>query len=58
MVSLPRASSRAGGSRYELDYFATYVGLEEDATTMKLYQSTTIPGLLQTPDYVSRCAGS
>jgi transcriptional regulator with XRE-family HTH domain len=37
---------------YELDYFATFVGLEEATTTIKMYQSTTIPGLLQTPDYV------
>lgn len=37
---------------YELDYFATYVGLEESATSIRQYQSTTIPGLLQTPDYV------
>jgi transcriptional regulator with XRE-family HTH domain len=37
---------------YELDYFATYVGLEESANSIKQYQSTTIPGLLQTPDYV------
>jgi transcriptional regulator with XRE-family HTH domain len=37
---------------YELDYFATYVGLEESATSIKMFQSTTIPGLLQTPDYV------
>lgn len=37
---------------YELDYFATYVGLEESATSIKQYQSTTIPGLLQTSDYV------
>lgn len=37
---------------YELDYFATYIGLEEASTTIKQYQSTTVPGLLQTPDYV------
>jgi transcriptional regulator with XRE-family HTH domain len=36
---------------YELDYFATYVGLEEDATVTKNFQSTTVPGLLQTADY-------
>ncbi len=36
---------------YELDYFATYVGLEEDATATKNFQSTTVPGLLQTADY-------
>jgi hypothetical protein len=42
---------------YELDYFATFVGLEEAATTIKMYQSTTIPGLLQTPDYVRAMSG-
>src|ERR1700733_1753907 len=42
---------------YELDYFATYVGLEEAATVIKMYQSTTIPGLLQTPDYVRAMSG-
>lgn len=36
---------------YELDYFATYVGLEEDASATKNFQSTTVPGLLQTADY-------
>ncbi|MGD0705878.1 MAG: helix-turn-helix transcriptional regulator [Trebonia sp.] len=41
---------------YELDYLATYVGLEQDATAIKQYQSTTIPGLLQTPDYVRAMA--
>jgi transcriptional regulator with XRE-family HTH domain len=42
---------------YELDYFATFVGLEEAATVIKMYQSTTIPGLLQTPDYVRAMSG-
>jgi transcriptional regulator with XRE-family HTH domain len=36
---------------YELDYFATYVGLEQAATTLCYYQSTIVPGLLQTGDY-------
>jgi transcriptional regulator with XRE-family HTH domain len=36
---------------YELDYFATYVGLEEEAIATKNFQSTTVPGLLQTADY-------
>ena len=35
---------------YELD-FATYVGLEEDAAAIRNFQSTTVPGLLQTADY-------
>jgi transcriptional regulator with XRE-family HTH domain len=41
---------------YELDNFATYVGLEEAAATIKQYQSTTIPGLLQTPEYARATA--
>ena len=41
---------------YELDHFATYVGLEEAATTIKQYQSTTMPGLLQTPEYARATA--
>jgi transcriptional regulator with XRE-family HTH domain len=37
---------------YELDYFATYVGLEQAASSLYYYQSTIIPGLLQTADYM------
>lgn len=36
---------------YELDYFATYVDLEAAAVHVKYYQSTIVPGLLQTTDY-------
>lgn len=36
---------------YELDDFATYVGLEAEAVVLKDYQSILIPGLLQTADY-------
>lgn len=36
---------------YELDYFATYVGLEQAASSLFYYQSTIVPGLLQTADY-------
>jgi transcriptional regulator with XRE-family HTH domain len=36
---------------FELDYFATFVGLEEAATATKNFQSTAVPGLLQIPDY-------
>lgn len=41
---------------YELDYFATYVGLEEAATAIRQYQSTVVPGLLQTPEYARAVA--
>lgn len=37
---------------YELGPFATYAGLEESAVTFRQYQSTTMPGLLQIPEYV------
>ena len=33
------------------DWFATYVGLEAEATAIALYQAEYIPGLLQTRDY-------
>jgi transcriptional regulator with XRE-family HTH domain len=36
---------------YDLD-FATYVGLEADATTLTEFSCTIIPGLLQTPAYI------
>jgi hypothetical protein len=36
---------------YDLDYFATYVGLEAEAVGIKYYQSAIVPGLVQTPDY-------
>jgi transcriptional regulator with XRE-family HTH domain len=36
---------------YDLDYFATYVGLEAEAAGIKYYQSAIVPGLLQTPGY-------
>jgi transcriptional regulator with XRE-family HTH domain len=41
---------------YELDSFATYVGLEQEATAIRQYQSTAIPGLLQTSDYARAMA--
>ncbi|MGD0064340.1 MAG: helix-turn-helix transcriptional regulator [Streptosporangiaceae bacterium] len=36
---------------YDLESFATYVGLEAEATELRYYQSTIVPGLLQTADY-------
>lgn len=36
---------------FELDYFGTYVGLEEEATSLSCYQSAAVPGLLQTSAY-------
>jgi transcriptional regulator with XRE-family HTH domain len=34
------------------DEFRTYLDLEQVATAIRTYQSTTVPGLLQTPEYV------
>jgi transcriptional regulator with XRE-family HTH domain len=52
LMRLAAAGKRQGWWQgYELDYFATYVGLEEDATVTRNFQSTTVPGLLQTADY-------
>ena len=34
------------------DEFRTYLDLEQDAISLRTYQSTTVPGLLQIPEYV------
>jgi len=44
------AKQQAWWQSYDLDY-ATYVGLEQAATTLSYYQSTIVPGLLQTVGY-------
>jgi len=36
---------------YDLDYFATYVDLEQAAARLSYYHTTVVPGLLQTVDY-------
>jgi transcriptional regulator with XRE-family HTH domain len=36
---------------YELDYFATYVDLEQVATALSYYHTTVVPGLLQITEY-------
>jgi transcriptional regulator with XRE-family HTH domain len=41
---------------YELDYFATSVGLEEAANAIRQYQSMIVPGLLETPEYARAMA--
>lgn len=52
LMRLAAAGKRQGWWQgYELDYFAKYVGLEEDAIGTRNFQSTTVPGLLQTADY-------
>jgi transcriptional regulator with XRE-family HTH domain len=49
--ALAREGKQAGWwQSYDLD-FSTYVGLEAAATALQYYQSTIVPGLLQTADY-------
>ena len=51
MTKLAREGKQQGWwQNYDLD-FSTYVGLEADATVLRYYQSTIVPGLLQTADY-------
>jgi transcriptional regulator with XRE-family HTH domain len=51
MMQLAREGKQQGWwQSYDLD-FGTYVGLEADAITIRRYQSTIVPGLLQTHDY-------
>jgi transcriptional regulator with XRE-family HTH domain len=42
---------------YDLDVYATYVGLEQAAATLSYYQSTIVPGLLQTAEYARAMHG-
>jgi transcriptional regulator with XRE-family HTH domain len=51
LMQLARESRQQGWwQSYDLD-FGTYVGLEADAIAIRRYQSTIVPGLLQTSDY-------
>src|ERR1700676_4104415 len=51
MMHLAREGKQQGWwQSFDLD-FGTYVGLEGDAIEIQRYQSTIIPGLLQTRDY-------
>ena len=43
---------------YDLDYFATYVGLEAEAAGISYYQSAIVPGLMQTPGYARAMAAA
>jgi transcriptional regulator with XRE-family HTH domain len=47
------AKQQAWWQSYDLDYYATYVGLEQAAATLCYYQSTIVPGLLQTARYAT-----
>lgn len=50
MELVREGKQQAWWQSYDLDW-ATYVGLEQAATTLCYYQSTIVPGLLQTVDY-------
>lgn len=51
LMNLAREGKEQGWwQSYDLD-FSTYVGLEAAATELKYYQTTIVPGLLQTADY-------
>jgi len=51
-MTLARESkNQAWWHSYDLHQFAEYVGLEADAASIQRYQSSVIPGLLQTPEY-------
>lgn len=52
LMDLARGAKEHGWWKsYDLGEFSTYAGLETGATSAKYYQSTVIPGLLQTADY-------
>jgi transcriptional regulator with XRE-family HTH domain len=52
MMELAKEGKQQGWwQSYELDYFATYVDQEQAATWLCYYQSSIVPGLLQTPEY-------
>ena len=52
LMALAREGKQTGWwQSHDLDYFATYVGLEAEAVRIKYYQSAIVPGLLQTADY-------
>ncbi len=50
MELVREGKQQAWWQSYDLDW-ATYVGLEQAATTLCYYQSTIVPGLLQTVEY-------
>jgi transcriptional regulator with XRE-family HTH domain len=50
MILAREAKERAWWESYGLAY-ATYVGLEAEAMAISTFQSSVVPGLLQTPDY-------
>jgi hypothetical protein len=52
-MSLAREGRQEGWwQSYDLQRFSIYVGLEDDATGLNIFESMLVPGLLQTPDYI------
>lgn len=52
LMALAREGKQAGWWQgYDLNYFATYVGLEAEAAAIRYYQTIIVPGLLQTEAY-------
>jgi transcriptional regulator with XRE-family HTH domain len=51
LMTLAREGKQQGWwQSYALDY-ANYVGLEQEATTIRIFHSTVVPGLFQSADY-------
>jgi transcriptional regulator with XRE-family HTH domain len=57
LVALSRAARQLGWwydfEDVLLDYFEDYIGLEDEAESMRIFQVELIPGLLQTRDYAT-----
>jgi transcriptional regulator with XRE-family HTH domain len=61
LMELARESKRQGWWQVQaqgLDYFGSYVGLEDGAASMREYESAVVPGLLQTERYARAMYGS
>jgi transcriptional regulator with XRE-family HTH domain len=57
MQLVREGKQQAWWQSYDLNVYATYVGLEQAATTLSYYQSTIVPGLLQTAEYARAMHG-
>jgi transcriptional regulator with XRE-family HTH domain len=52
LMQLARASRQQGWwQSYDTPQYSMYIGFENDATSIKLYHSAVIPGLMQTVEY-------
>jgi transcriptional regulator with XRE-family HTH domain len=53
LMTLAREGRQEGWwQSYDLQRFSIYVGLEDDATRMNVFEGMAVPGLLQTADYI------